>query len=483
MTQENRMSPSFFHRIGQALVALWCVILVVACGGAGELGSGGTGTGSSAALGTVTGLGSVFVDGVRFEDSNAAVQTDNLAGDQDLAEAKLGQRVAVAFAVDRVAQTVSIEPEVIGVVSEVQAGSGFVVLGQTIVVNADPAAGPVTQFDGGYASLADVMLGDSVEVHGVSRSASIGTVVQATRIEKRVAPLAYLRVVGTVAGLSGSGTFENFRLGGLAVQSGAALVRPMARGLSNGQSVVVLALPGSLQTVGAGAPRLVASFVRIRERSNGPVQAYVGGAVSNLGASSFSLGDLNVNYTGATEVTGGGSLANGRYVQVRGNFAADGSLTATRIKLRDGLLDAELRGTAMAFDAATKTFTVRDVPVNAASAVFDADCPADLTNTNTYVEVKGRLGLTAVRAESVKCLPDPSGAIVERRGVAGSTAPDTNTFTLTNGTGPLTVRWTPLTFFRDDLRRTAASLNNKNLRVEGVFVGNVLVATKVRLGT
>jgi Domain of unknown function (DUF5666) len=479
MTQENRMSPTHLHRIGQALVAVWCVILMVACGGAGELGSGGTGTGSSAALGTVTGLGSVFVDGVRFDDSNAAVQIDNLSGDQDLTEAKLGQRVELSFTVDGVAQTVRIEPEVIGVVSSVQAGSGFVVLGQTVVVNADPAAGPVTQFDGGYASLADVSLGDSVEVHGVPRSSGGVAVVQATRIETRVAPLAYLRVVGTVAGLAGSGTTENFRLGGLAVQSGAALVLPMARALSEGQSVVVLALPGNLETVGAGTPRLGASLVRIRERSNGPVQAYVGGAISNLGSSSFSLGSLRVNFSGSTEVTGG-SLADGRYVQVRGDFAADGSLTATRIKLRDGLLDAELRGTAMAFDSVAKTFTVRDVPVNASTVLLFENCPADLSNS--YVEVKGRLGLTAVRAETVKCTADPAGAIVERRGAASNTAPQTNSFTLTTATGPLTVRWTPLTFFRDDLRRTAASLNGKNLRVEGVFVGNALVATKVRLG-
>jgi hypothetical protein len=479
MTQENRMSPMNLHRFTQALAALWCVILMVACGGAGELGSGGTGTGSSAALGTVTGLGSVFVDGVRFDDSNAAVQIDNLTDTPDTTEAKLGQRVELSFTVDGVAQTVRIEPEVIGVVSAVQAGGGFAVLGQAVVVNADATAGPVTQFDGGYTSLADVQVSDLVEVHGVPRSSGGVTVIQATRVEKRAA-LSYLRVVGVVSGLTGTGPMRQFSLGGLAIDSGVALVVPASRALANGQTVVVLALTSDLQTMGAGAPQLTARWVRIRERSNGPVQAYVGGAVSNLGLTSFSLGGMSVNYSGSTEVTGG-SLANGRYVQVRGDFAADGSLSATRIKLRDGLLDAELRGTALAYNAVAKTFTVRDVPVNAAGPnVIDSSCLADLNGV--YVEVKGRLSLTGVIAESVKCSSEPAGAVVGRRGAASNAVFDSKTFLLTVDGSPLTVRWTVLTFFRDGLNGTAASLNGRNLRVEGVVLANgTLVATKVRL--
>ena len=107
MTQENRMSPLNLHRIGQALAAVCCVILMVACGGAGELGSGGTGTGSSAALGTVTGLGSVFVDGVRFDDSNAAVQIDNLPDTPD----NFRMRYGVYFYSEPVAETPAAEPK------------------------------------------------------------------------------------------------------------------------------------------------------------------------------------------------------------------------------------------------------------------------------------------------------------------------------------------------------------------------------------
>jgi hypothetical protein len=476
--QENRMPAlNVFHRLHQALAALACLILLVACGGAGEVGSGGTGSGSSTALGTVTGLGSVFVDGVRFDDSNAAVQIDNLAGGQDSSEAKLGQRVELAFTVDGVAQTVNIEPELVGAVSALNAG-GFTLLGQAVVVNNDAAAGPVTQFDGGYASLADVRAGHFVEVHGVSRTTAGVTVIQATRVEK-LAGLPYLRIAGTVAGLSNGGT--QFSLGGLSIDAAAALVVPVSRRLAEGQSVAVLARTSDL-TSGAGAPQLAARWVRIRDRSNGPEQAYVGGVVSNFGATSFNLGGIAVHYEGATEITPTGAvLGNGSYVQVRGNFAADGSLSASRIKLRNGILDAELRGTAIGYDAVAKTFAVRGVPVNAAVAQFD-NCPLDLSNA--YVEVKGRLGLMGIVAQSVKCSDEePPGAIIERRGVAGNVTPLTNSFTLTTSSGPpITVRWTLLTYFRD-VERTSQSLNGAALRVEGVFntATGVLIATKIRL--
>ena len=485
MTQENRMSPTHLHRISQALAALCCVILMVACGGAGELGSGGTGTGSSAALGTVTGLGSVFVDGVRFDDSNAAVQIDNLTDTPDTTEAKLGQRVQLAFTfngVDSLAQTVNIEPELVGAVDTL-VSNGFVVLGQTVVINTDPVAGPVTQFDGGYTGLGDVQISNLVEVHGVPRTTGSVTVIQATRVEKRIAP-GYLRVVGVVSALSKDGA--QFSLGGLVVNASGAVRVPAGRALANDQSVVVLASASGLQA-GSGAPVLTAGRVRIRERVNGPEQAYVGGVVSNsVAATSFNLGGMAVNYDSATEITPkGATLANGAYVQVRGNFAADGSLSASRIKLRDGILDAELRGTAIGYVALAKTFTVRDVPVSAAGTnVIDSSCPADLSGV--YVEVKGTLRLTGIVAASVKCSADPApaGAVIERRGVASVTPVEyaTNSFTLTVDGAPLKVRWTPLTYFKD-LARTRDSLDRTSLRVEGVLNKGtgVLIATKIRL--
>ena len=469
------MSPTHLHRIGQALAALGCVILMVACGGAGELGSGGTGTGSSAALGTVTGLGSVFVDGVRFEDSDAAVQTEDFNGDLVLAETKLGQRVALAFTVDGVAQSVNIEPELLGKVSAAPVGGSFSVLGQTVVVNGTAVLGPVTQFGGGYTSVNDVRPTDFVEVHGVWRTSAGVTVLQATRVDKLAADFAFVRVVGNVSGLSNGGT--RFNLGGLTVDASAAVLVPAGRVLTEGRSVVVYARPSDLQATGTTST-LTARRVRSRELTNGPVQSYVGGVVSSFVAgSSFKLGGIGVLYDASTDVrlNGAATLGNDTYVQVRGNFDIDGNLNARRVEVRNGKLDAELHGTAMSYVAATQTFTVRDVPVLAADAAPFDSCPADLSGA--YVEVKGTLTMAGVVAQSVKCMDAPAGAVIEWRGVASQVG--VRTFHLTPP--DKNVRWTAaLTFFRDV---TPDALDGQALRVQGVFNQgtNVLVATEIRL--
>jgi hypothetical protein len=485
MRQENRMFPLRLERWARALAALGFAVVVASCGGAGEVGSGGTG----AALGTVTGFGSIFVDGVRFDDSSAAVQVENLAGGLDRAEAKLGQRVEVDYEVEGVAQTVTVAPEIVGPVSAVDVGAGaLVVLGQSVVVNGDPAAGPVTQFGNGYSSLADVQVGHFVEIHGVPKLAAAGRFIQATRIDK-IDAAAFLRVGGVVSNLTGPPSAQTFLLGTLTVDASSALVLPSSQALAEGQSVVVFATLSSLTTGGAGAPRLAASLVRIRHFDRGPVPAFVGGLVSGLSATSFVVDGVTVHFDPATVILPpGATLADAQYVQVRGDFAADGSLTATQVKVRDGRPggepQAELLGTITGYDPATQSFRIRDVAVSAAGLALDASCSTGLAN-DLFVAVKGTLDPTGVVATEIKCAKvDPPGAIVERRGVASGVDAAGKTFVLTpaGSATAITVRWTALTFIRDLPRDPAAWPSGTSVRVEGWFTaGNtVLVATKIR---
>ena len=468
--------PRSIQGLVQAVATLGCIVLIASCGGAGEVGSGGTG----AALGTVTGFGSIIVDGVRFDDSNATVQVENVPDQQDPGEAKLGQRVEIDFETEGVARTVRIEPEVVGSVSATS-GTGLTLLGQSVVINTDILSGPVTQFANGYASLADVKVSDVVEVHGVARLQGAGYVIQATRIEKRSAPPAYLRVAGIVSGLTGPASGPHFTLGGLGVDTAGAVVVPASRSLADGQPVVVWARAANLKTSGAGAPSLTANLVRIREQASSSQRAYLGGVVSGRTGTSFSLGGVAVNYANALVTPAGSVIGNGQYVQVRGDFAADGSLVASGVKIRDGRFepDAELRGTVSGFDAPTKSFKVRDITVVATTAILDSSCPAGGLADGLFVEIKGRLSLTGIVALNIKCDSDePAGAIVERRGVASK--PGARTFTLTPTAGPpLEVRWTALTYFRDV---APDALDGKALRVDGILAAtNTLIATKIRL--
>lgn len=454
-------------RWAQALVALACVAAVAACGGG--VGSGGTGA-PSVTLGTVTGFGSIVVDGVRFDDREARIETEDRPGPSILTEARLGHRIEVEFESEGVAQRVRVEAELRGAVAELVSG-GFKVLQQTVLVNTDPASGPVTQFGDGYTTLGDVAPGHVVEVHGVPRLQGGGYVVQATRIDRRPALLAtaFVRVSGLVSDLGS----DSFKLGDLTVGFDAAAVVPAGRSLADGQRVVVLAR----RPASAAASTLEAGQVRIKERVNGPVAADLAGVVSALNTAQrrFDLGGIAVDYAGA-EVDPAGALDNRRYVRVRGRFAGDGSFVATRVQVRklDGEPESELRGTVADFDAATQRFTVRGVTVSAAGASLH-DCPGGLAD-GLFVEAEGTLTGTGVQATEVKCEAEPQGAVVEREGTAGSVDSAAKTFRLATANGPVAVRWGDLTYFRDV---TPATLDGQPVEVDGVFVGGVLVATKI----
>ncbi|WP_372524991.1 DUF5666 domain-containing protein, partial [Piscinibacter sp.] len=205
--------------------ALSCSIVIAACGG-GAVGSGGTGVvPQGVAVGTVNGFGSVIIDGIRFDDRNTAAVEELEPGKDVVTEVQLGERVEVAFEQAGVAKTLRVDAALAGPVSSIVNAAQFVVLGQTVEVNASVATGPVTQFAGGYMSAADVMPSDAVEVHGPIARRGTSFVIQATRIEKKAALPTYLKVTGLISDL-GSGGAAVFKLGELSVDAGAAAVLP-----------------------------------------------------------------------------------------------------------------------------------------------------------------------------------------------------------------------------------------------------------------
>jgi hypothetical protein len=185
---------------------------LVACGGDQLAGIGGTGITAS---GTITGFGSIFVNGVEYETGSAGITLDDsAAGENDL---RLGMVVTVtgtlnADGITGTATTVSFDDEVQGPVETVPqdpTGDGtqleFTVMG--ISVLADSAA---TVFDDGvtFTSLAQ---GDFIEVSGFFDQ---NDVLHATRIEGQAGNEVELR--GLATNVSGS-TFE---LDGFTVDTG-----------------------------------------------------------------------------------------------------------------------------------------------------------------------------------------------------------------------------------------------------------------------
>lgn len=322
-------------------------LVLAACGGGGGVGSGGTGdVAGGYGSGTVTGFGSVIVDGLRYDDSQARVEYDTEAGAPDAPGGTLGrshlavgQRVELVFDTDGGASRASvfrISPELVGPVTSL---APLQVAGQAVRVNTDPAHGPVTRFGGSLAALSGLALGDRVEVHGVPVPEGSSVVIQATRLD-RLPQIAgpWLRLSGTVSALAADRS--SFRLGGLTItvtprKGGGTVITPASAVLAEGQRVQVwtrAAISGG--TVAADRVRIVERTLKQEQavRLSGAVAACPGrprSAYVCIAATPVAL--AGARYAGGLDA---GSLADGRYVLVDGRFdTVSGAVHAARLRL------------------------------------------------------------------------------------------------------------------------------------------------------
>lgn len=433
------------------------------------VGSGGTGY----ANGTVTGFGSVVVDGETIDDRSARVEVEVSPGVTGEGDVALGQRVEVETDKDGSAKAIHIMAEVVGPVQSVDvAGLKLVVAGQTVLINTDANKGPVTVYSG-YTSPMDIAVNDLVEIHAIAKvDASTGKPqLQATRIEKKTA-LSFVRVSSIVANLSTIN--RTFTLGSLNVDYSGASVVPASRPIADGQRVVVFG-PSVNNNV------LAAKLVRIAEPKAKGVSAQVGGVVSKYDsiALTFEVNGVKVNAKNAIIVPANRSIANDTYVRVKGSYADSGELVASQVDIRKKgdvgqSVEVSLKGSIANF-VSLGSFSVRGVPVDASSAKFEG-CGAALGN-ELYVEVEGNISKTGIVATKVSCkLQEPVAAEVEIKGSVSAVDLIARTFVISSQSRITTVRWTDLTSFRS---LVVATLSGSTVKVEGYLQNGVLVARKI----
>jgi hypothetical protein len=477
--------------LGGALVIVLAAGLLAACGGdeVARTGGGGTGIASNGGGGTVTGFGSLIVDGERWDDRAARVEVERSPTlGLVAARAKLGQRVEIDYTSRGIAERVLIAATVIGQVSEISATATppqFKVAGQTVRVNLDATAGPITAFEGvsGLSGAAALQVADVVEVHGSTQfDAQLNRhVIVASRVEKLPGlPAGLIRVSGVVQDyVAASG---RFKLGELTVTlgSGSVLV-PANRVLANGQQVVVWS-DDPLGTSASG-PTLVADHVRVIDpaaTASGATRTRIAGSVSrlNLAAATFEVGGIAVNARSAIVVPANQSLADGRYVIIDGSFDSANVMQASLVRLRAGGnndIEVELSGTITDF-IGIDNFRVRGVAVTAAGVSPLSACPAGGLAAGLYVEIEGNVAGDRVEAERVRCVSNPTG-IVTVIGVASAVSTTARTFTLTSAASATqSVRWTGTTYFEGV---TADTLSASTVAVEGYASGGGLVATSI----
>jgi len=407
------------HNQRWLLAAAAAVSLLTACGGSG-IGSGGTGAAAyGLAVGTVEGFGSIFIGGERCDDLHARVSYDTVPGGPEPTnpEIRLGQRIEADL--DTAASTcrilaARIAPEIVGVVDST---APLTVAGTPVLVNTDPALGPVTVFDG-YDNAADIQAGDRVEVHGKAVPAASGVAIRATRIERKPTSDTWVRVAGVIQNLSST----QFTLGGLTVNyRGTTTLVPAGVTLQNGQTV-------AMWSTGAVVNNIVtARFIRVLRRhfADG-LHVRLAGPVSGCGSTSPCsepvIDGVTVQITATTNFLRGtpADVADGVALAVGGTFdATSGKLVADNVLVRRSDPDrglVTLIGAVSEYASAggDTHFLVRGVPVTTdGSTTFEAGCSI---GDGQVVAIAGHISGSAVLASRVACPPLAVGLVVDAYG-------------------------------------------------------------------
>jgi len=395
-------------------------VLLAACGGGDAglnvagVGTGGTG---SIAVGTVTGLGSVFVNGVRYGVDGARLVDDDgtvkVLGTDDN-PLKVGMVVEVAGKVDdsgttRSATQINYGAELKGPVTAVDAAAGtFTVFGITV------RTATTTVYDN-FGGVAALSVGNVVEVYG--QPDTDGSIV-ATFVERDAASIAAFvagsgtyRLRGEVVGRGGSNPTYTFAVRGVPIRTDAGTDFD---GTPANGALVSVRLDPTPQSNG----RYLAERVKLRTASfdgvegtqaEGEVEGYVSGFTG--AGSGFRVADYTVRLASGVVYEDGvaADLKDGVRIEVKGTID-NGVLVVTRLefKSRDddgdgedddvsgGSKEFEFKGAAActACGANSGTFTIKGVIVTYDAGTEFRDGLGGATLNGKKVEVKSLAEVT-----------------------------------------------------------------------------------------
>ena len=426
-------------RIPTILAVAATILLAAGCGGgggvgaalasfAGEIGGGGTG------IAILTGFGSLFMDGMRRDDTLAVYSSEEDQGTSvtvPSTAAMLGHMLEYGYGNDGALTSVMMSPQLVGQVSAVST-TGFTVLGTSVTTNTDPALGPVTTY-AGYASTAAIQIGDRIAVYGHLKTDPQGnTSVQATMIMQKTQGTG-IRLTGYVAQLNAAaGTFS---IGSHTVNMSAAAIAPAGTTLANGGLVTVWSDSAPIGKV------IAASNIRVKLAAPASGNLTLSGVVSANSGSSFKLLNVAVDASKASLIPAGTAIANGNYVIVTGQFdAASGRLAASSVTLYSPTASSavELHGTVLNYVSAS-SFTVRGAVVDASTATFTGGAARDLAN-GVFVVITGSVSNNTVKASTVNIVAltpaqAPAGATVDLMGTITGYNATTGAYTLSLGSG------------------------------------------------
>lgn len=469
----------------KSLIQPWLVlslagsIALTGCGG----GSSGSASSTSAtpastetsATGTVTGFGSVVIDGEEYDTSAAVVSTStdpSTSTEVPVSDVALGMQVTAQINASGKITTMVYAAATIGRVTASSASS-ITVSGQTVVPSSNPALPTIYS---GVGSMADIAVGDMVVVYGVTTGN--GTIT-ATRVEVKDPSVATkTRVVGNIGNLDSAA--KTFTIGGLTVNYSATTLVPSSLSLANDLTVTVWSDSAPTNAGVLTAKVVAVSNANITDGNS----ARVGGWVRNYSASNktFALGNVSVDASTAKYTNGvAADLANGRALRVTGSFS-NNLLKASTIQYIRNLGDSQvvLTGSINNFVSASN-FVVRGVPVSTSGATFvngTAENLADGVLVRIVAPSTSSDGST-LSASKVELITTASGKVRILAGKVENYDAATGTFNLNKVTMKLA---NDATFKNSNgSAATVADFNNGDIAVfRGAFVSGVFTVNAVQ---
>jgi len=413
----------------QCLVTICVSLVLTACGGStGTTGntvidpSPGSGIDRlGVSIGTITGFGSIIVNGVRFDTNSARFDIDDNASTSTQTDLSVGDIVAVTFqsSSPTVALTVTGDEAVEGRVDRVTLATGeLLVAGQTVVTTAD------TSFDisTGVQSLADIQMGDFVEISGFFDANGS---IQATRVERKPTS-GETEVHGVVT----AKTADTFMIGALTINYTnipAVIDDGFPNGtFNNGDLVEVkgstysgdILLATKIEPDGLGAGEGGASPVNTSDFGDAEIE----GLITRFGSTTdFSVAGIPVRLSSSTQFEGGttADLALNARVEVEGQFS-NGVLIASEVEIERS---TDLRVTALvnSVNPTAGTLTLLGITVQIdTNTRFEDKSETDLgafslsnIGVGDYLEIQGGVdtGSANILAQSVERedVPDIAG--------------------------------------------------------------------------
>lgn len=383
---------------------------------------GASGSGSASASGTVTGFGSLFVNGKKFDTNNVLVKVDDGSATScaigppsapldNSCGLKKGMVVTVngSFSgAQHTATSVRQKDAVEGLVQSVATDrSSLIVMGQTVLVdNTTVIDNNITNRD-----IATLQSGvDHVEVNGHIQPNGI---IQATFIEKKATAVVTPEVRGFVTNhVPGSATF---RVGNLIVSYSGAITNDMPAG--NWDSRFVEVKGADAAAFNSTTVTLTASKVEPEQKGVGDdvdefeVEGFVTNVVSvdiNSRVAHFFIGTTEVRTTGNTEFREGTveEIVLGAKMSAEGRLE-NSVLVAKHVKFKES---ARLKGDIEVLGQ--DSFTIKGLPGVTVMTNRQPRIDNGPLQANRHVRVRGRLsGTNTIIATRIK-VEDPDDDVI-----------------------------------------------------------------------